>query len=230
MVSSQSPGADQRHRWQSHTAAPETSVVGGTGSGGGGGCAARSPVCSPPVESLGKPASVITPSSQRPTAARADDKALPRSVPTRISIPAIGVDAPFTKLSLDPSGRLQVPPMDNKNLVGWFREGASPGERGASIVVGHLDTQSGPAVFADLESLEAGNSVDIARADGVVAHFEVDSVQTFSKSDFPDDKVYADTATPTLRLITCGGTFNRTAKDYEDNVVVFAHLKPARQK
>ncbi|MFF4762017.1 class F sortase [Streptomyces sp. NPDC001292] len=158
------------------------------------------------------------------TGTKVDDKSLRRSQPTRLSIPDIGVDAPFTKLSVNASGRLNPPPADNTNMVGWFKGGPSPGERGASIVVGHLDTKTGPAVFAELESLEPGAVVDITRADGTVARFKVDSIDSFSKADFPDDKVYADTATPQLRLITCGGNFDRANHGYEENVVVFAHL------
>ncbi|WP_232839323.1 class F sortase [Streptomyces triticisoli] len=154
----------------------------------------------------------------------ADDKALSRSEPTRISIPDIAVDAPFTKLSLDASGHLSAPPPDDTNLVGWFQGGASPGEHGAAIVAGHLDTKTGPAVFAGLGQLKPGAFVDITRADGTVARFEVDSVETFSKADFPDDQVYADTPSPELRLITCGGTYDRARQDYQANVVVFAHL------
>ncbi|MEU3349045.1 class F sortase [Streptomyces sp. NPDC006700] len=156
--------------------------------------------------------------------AEADGKSLPRSQPTRLSIPDIGVDAPFTNLTVNASGQLNPPPADDTNMVGWFQGGPSPGERGASVVVGHLDTMTGPAVFAELDSLEPGAAVDITRADGTVAHFKVDSLDSFSKADFPDDKVYSDTTTPQLRLITCGGNFNRISKDYEENVVVFAHL------
>ncbi|MFF8594799.1 class F sortase [Streptomyces sp. NPDC015220] len=181
----------------------------------------------PPASSASAPASPPS-DSPRPTATPDDDEALPRSEPTRISIPDIGVDAPFTKLSLGPSGQLEPPPVGDNNLVGWFQGGASPGERGSSIVVGHVDTTSGPAVFAELDSLDTGKFIDITRADGVVARFEVDAVETYSKAAFPDDKVYADTPKPELRLITCGGTFDRTSRDYKDNVVVFAHLESSR--
>ncbi|MGW1026328.1 class F sortase [Streptomyces sp. NPDC002577] len=155
---------------------------------------------------------------------------LPRSVPTRISIPAISVDAPFTSLTLAADGRLNPPPVNNDNLVGWYKGGASPGEPGAAIVVGHVDTKTGPAVFLGLSELKAGNRVDITRADGSVAHFKVDSVETFSKAEFPNDRVYDDTPDPELRLITCGGEYNRVAQDYEDNVVAFAHLDSVKKK
>ncbi|MEW2292962.1 class F sortase [Streptomyces sp. NPDC006743] len=175
-----------------------------------------------------RPTTVATRAAGTPQATPStepDDGALPRSAPTRISIPAISVDAPFTKLSLDSTGHLTPPPADDTNLVGWFQGGASPGERGTSVVVGHVDTTTGPAVFVGLDALKAGEHVEITREDGIVARFQIDAVDTFSKADFPDDEVYADTPTPELRLITCGGTFNRTSKDYESNVVVFAHLE-----
>lgn len=150
--------------------------------------------------------------------------AMSRSVPKRLRIPAIGVDAPFTDLSIGATGRLDAPPPNDRNLVGWFKDGATPGERGAAIVAGHVDTMTGPAVFLQLRFLGPGSQVDITRADGSVATFKVDSVEQFSKAKFPDDRVYADTNSAELRLITCGGAYNKTAKDYEDNVVVFAHL------
>lgn len=159
-----------------------------------------------------------------PTASVDENLVLPRSAPTRLAIPSIGVNAPFTALSLDANGQLAPPPADDNNLVGWYQGGASPGENGPAIVAGHVDTKTGPAVFMLLYALKPGNTVDIAREDGSTATFEVDSVEEFSKADFPDDRVYSNTSTPQLRLITCGGTYDRQAKNYTDNVVVFAHL------
>ncbi|MFJ4902293.1 class F sortase [Streptomyces sp. NPDC088727] len=154
---------------------------------------------------------------------------LPRSVPQRLRIPAIAVDAPFTPLSIGSSGRLDAPPPNDKNLAGWFKDGVTPGERGAAIVAGHVDTTTGPAIFLQLRFLQPGATVDITRTDGTVATFKVDTVETFSKAKFPDKRVYADTPDAQLRLITCGGNYDRTVKDYEDNVVVFAHLDSSKK-
>ncbi|MCX4825542.1 class F sortase [Streptomyces sp. NBC_01142] len=173
-----------------------------------------------PVAAAPVPSRVVTP---------APDLVLPRSAPKRIAITDIAVDAPFTALSIGASGELNAPPPDDKNLVGWFRGGATPGERGTSIVAGHVDTKTGPAVFLQLSELKPGSKVYIAREDGTIARFEVDSVETFSKAHFPNDRVYADTPSPQLRLITCGGNYDRKAKDYEDNVVVFAHLDAVKR-
>ncbi|MFC8225918.1 class F sortase [Streptomyces sp. NPDC057287] len=169
------------------------------------------------------------PASKAPSASESTGpRELPPSYPERISIKAIAVDAPFTSLAVGPSGQLEAPPADDPNLAGWFKDGATPGERGTSVVAGHVDTKTGPAVFLLLSTLEAGNTVDITREDGSVATFEVDSVETFSKADFPDERVYADKGTAQLRLITCGGVYDKKKKDYEDNVVVFAHLASSK--
>ncbi|GAA3825612.1 class F sortase [Streptomyces chiangmaiensis] len=177
----------------------------------------------PPV--VVTPPALPAPSGPGPrTTAGPAAQQLPRSAPKRIVIAQIGVNAPFSEISLDASGHLVPPPVTNKNLVGWYKGGVSPGERGTSVVVGHVDTKTGPAVFVLLRTLKPGSRLDITRADGVVTTFKVDSVETFTKAKFPDKRVYAGATTPQLRLITCGGTYNHSAHEYESNVVVFAHL------
>ncbi|SHM19629.1 class F sortase [Actinacidiphila paucisporea] len=154
---------------------------------------------------------------------------LPHANPTRLVIKNIAVDAPFTPLHLDAAGNLEAPPAGNTNLVGWYAEGPTPGERGPAIVAGHVDTKTGPAVFLLLRLLRPGATADITRADGTVATFTVDSVEMFSKGEFPDQRVYGATPDPQLRIITCGGSYDRSKRDYTDNVVVFAHLTSSRR-
>ncbi|MET7617718.1 class F sortase [Streptomyces sp. NPDC005408] len=175
-----------------------------------------------------RPGAFASAPASRPSA-HGDEKAMPRSAPKRLSILEIAVDAPFTTLSIGKSGQLDAPPPDDNNLVGWFKGGPSPGEPGAAIVAGHVDTKTGPAVFLQLDALKPGSKVDITRDDGTVATFKVDSVESFSKARFPDERVYSDTPDPQLRLITCGGSYDREAKDYTENVVVFAHLDSAKR-
>lgn len=166
----------------------------------------------------------VAPAAPGTTETAAAGQVLPRATPLRITIPEIAVNAPFTGLTIGASGQLNPPPADDTNLVGWFRDGVSPGERGSSIVVGHVDTRTGPAVFARLKNLKRGSTVNISRTDGSAAVFAVDSIDTFSKANFPDQRVYADASSAQLRLITCGGAYDHKKKDYEANVVVFAHL------
>jgi sortase (surface protein transpeptidase) len=126
-------------------------------------------------------------------------------------------------LGLDREHRLTAPPEDAPKLVGWYRDGASPGERGTAVAVGHLDTDSGPAVFAGLPELTRGRIVKARRADGRIAVYTVDKIKSYEKAHFPSQEVYGARGRPELRLITCGGNYDRR-KGYSGNVVVFAHL------
>ncbi|MEU3608208.1 class F sortase [Streptomyces sp. NPDC035033] len=160
---------------------------------------------------------------RKPAPPPAPPAPLTRSRPTLLAVPAITVEAPVLDLGLDRQGRLDVPPVDDPRKAGWYARGPSPGERGTAVVVGHRDTRTGPAVFLDLGSLGPGNTVRVARADGRVAVFTVDRVRTYPKSAFPDEEVYGSTGRPELRLLTCGGAYDRES-GYDANIVVFAHL------
>ncbi|MFI2373744.1 class F sortase [Streptomyces sp. NPDC018964] len=169
-------------------------------------------------------AAVSAPATGEPATREPAVRHLPRSEPTRLLIPAIDVDAPFTDLAIGSKGRLDPPPPDDTNLVGWYAEGVSPGERGTAIIAGHVDTATSPAVFARLSELDEGDRFRVLRADGSKATFVVDETESFDKDDFPDERVYADTPDAQVRLITCAGAYDHAAKDYTENLVVFAHL------
>jgi LPXTG-site transpeptidase (sortase) family protein len=149
---------------------------------------------------------------------------LPRSRPARLLIPKIAVDAPFIDLALGRSGQLAPPPPDETNLVGWYAKGHSPGEAGTAIIAGHVDTATSLAVFARLGELRKGDRFHVTRADGKRATFVVDGAESYEKDGFPSELVYGDTADAQVRLITCSGTYDRKARDYTENLVVFAHL------
>ncbi|MDX3399274.1 class F sortase [Streptomyces sp. ME01-18h] len=170
------------------------------------------------------PAHPGTTASSAPPATGAADSALPRSKPVRLLIPEIAVDAPFTDLAIGDKGQLQPPPAGDTNLVGWYAKGVSPGERGTSIIAGHVDTKTSAAVFARLDQLDKGDKFQVRRADGRSATFVVDGLETFAKDEFPSDRVYGDADRPEVRLITCAGDYDHKVKDYTDNLVVFAHL------
>ncbi|MGE7390798.1 class F sortase [Streptomyces sp. NPDC004126] len=150
---------------------------------------------------------------------------LPPSVPDRIEIPGIKVDAPLDTVGLDAQGVMQEPDFAKPKDAAWYEQGPTPGEAGAAAIVGHMDTPEAPkAVFYNLKTLKKGQEIEVHRTDGTTAVFAVDSVDTFKKDAFPTDKVYGDThGKAELRLITCGG--NLTAdRHWDSNVVVFAHL------
>lgn len=154
--------------------------------------------------------------------------ALPRSVPVRVAIPSIGVRAPLIGLGLDADGSVQVPAADRPGEAGWYDRGPAPGERGAAVLLGHVDSVKGAAVFYDLGRVRPGDRVEVARADGRVAVFTVESVERVAKDRFPTRRVYGPLDHAGLRLVTCGGVFDRTVRGYRDNVIVYAALTSVR--
>ncbi|MFI1012857.1 class F sortase [Streptomyces sp. NPDC020965] len=148
---------------------------------------------------------------------------LPPAAPLRLSIPDIEVDTPLTGLGLAKDGSLEVPPATNRNLAGWYRNGTPPGAKGTAVVAGHVDNARGPAVFYALGALKKGHRIEVSRADGRTAVFTIDAIEVYEADAFPDDKVYGAKNRAELRVITCGGGFNKKT-GYRGNVVAYAHL------
>jgi LPXTG-site transpeptidase (sortase) family protein len=147
----------------------------------------------------------------------------PSGDPLRVRIPAIGVDAPLVRLGLNPDRTLEVPGYDES---GWYTGGSRPGDRGPAVIAAHVDSRTGPAVFYRLRELKAGDAVHVDYRDGTVT-FSVRESQSFPKTSFPTAQVYGATVGPELRLITCDGTFDRKARSYRSNLVVWAGLASA---
>lgn len=181
------------------------------------------------------PAVSITPSTSRdappaapqtPSTAGTIGPHLARSTPVRVRMPAIGVDSSLMQLGLQKDGSLEVPPTGFP--AGWFTGGPTPGELGPAVIAGHVDWNGRPGVFYDLRSTRVGDEVDVVRNDGTVAAFRVTRVAQYAKDAFPTALVYGNVNHAALRLITCGGQFDRTARSYTDNIVVFADLITSR--
>ncbi len=142
--------------------------------------------------------------------------------PTRVAIPAIGVRrSELEPLTRDPGTGELRPPADFAN-VGYYRDGPVPGDPGPAVLAGHVDDTSGPQVFFRLRDLTAGDQVMVSRSDGKEVTFQVNAVEQYPKGAFPTNAVYGPAPGSSLRLITCGGTFDATARSYHDNVVVYA--------
>ncbi|MDQ2883286.1 MAG: class F sortase [Actinomycetota bacterium] len=151
---------------------------------------------------------------------------LPRAEPTSIRIPAINVSSPVNVVGLKPDKTMAVPqPGPLYDQAAWYRYSPTPGEIGPSVIIGHIDSaKNGPSVFFNLGELKPGQRIRVTRSDGTTPTFEVDSVHSYPKDAFPQQAVYGDTDYPALRLITCGGSFDRQTRQYLNNTVVFAHL------
>ena len=140
--------------------------------------------------------------------------------PTEVRLPTLDVRSTLVDLDVGPDGSL-TPPAD-PDRAGWYVRGAVPGLPGPTVIAGHVDSQAGPAVFYRLDELGPGDRVEVTRSDGQVFAYRVATVETRPKVDFPTDRVYGPTPGPELRLITCGGEFDRSSRHYTDNVIVTA--------
>ena len=146
----------------------------------------------------------------------------PASPPVRLTIPAIRVATSLVRLGRERDGSMQVP-VDFAR-AGWFAEGPTPGEVGPAVVAGHVDSRTGPAVFFRLRELRPGDTVQVERADGARLRFVVEQARSFPKATFPTAEVFGPAPWAALRLVTCGGDFDRARGSYRDNLVVFARL------
>lgn len=185
------------------------------------------------VVSVPSVAQALAPTAAAPAAASAppalpvatvvgtQPKPAPVPVPVRIRIPAIELASQLVRLDLDADGGLQD--LTDVNRPGWYAGGPLPGSPGAALIVGHVDSYEGPAVFQRLEQLRPGDLITVQRTDGSVVRFVVDRLTSYPKDRFPTAKVFAASA-PELRLITCFGSFDRTRKSYTRNLVVYASL------
>ncbi|MEU1310249.1 class F sortase [Streptomyces cinnamoneus] len=177
------------------------------------------------AEAFGSPGEPLLATSRRARAV----PPLPPAAPTRVWIPAVRVDAPLMPLGLLPDRSLASPPEGDRNLAGWYAGGTAPGAAGTAVVAGHVDTESGPAVFYNLGALKKGDGVEVAREDGRTAVFTIDAIEVYARDRFPSERVYgAAQGRAELRVITCGGGFSQEDDAYLGNVVVYAHLAAVR--
>ncbi|MFG1709038.1 class F sortase [Nonomuraea sp. M3C6] len=146
------------------------------------------------------------------------------STPIRIVIKRLGINAPIKSIGLAKDGTIQVPPSNDPNLVGWYRNMSTPGEAGPAVLLGHKDTRTRSAVFSRLYEIKNGDAIEVKRQDRTTAVFTVGGVEQASKKTFPTQRVYGAQDNAQLHLITCGGTYDRTIGHYTDNIIVYATM------
>lgn len=188
--------------------------------------AATPPATAPPATASAAATSDATGSaSSAPQQAPGAVPPLPPAQPTRLTIPAIGVTSDLLQLGQNADGTVEVPPLAKDSKAGWYRYSPTPGELGPAVLLGHVDSaEYGAGVFFRLGALRPGDAVEVARADSTVATFRVTRVARYPKDSFPTLDVYGNTEDAELRLITCGGAFDSSARSYVDNIVAYAAL------
>ncbi|GAB2451607.1 LPXTG-site transpeptidase (sortase) family protein [Conyzicola lurida] len=176
------------------------------------GCAAV-----PPPE----PAPTAPAETSSPTATPAPVSPRPVGVePASVAIDRMGLTESLIPLGLQADGTMEVP--TDFSRVGWFTGGGKPGTYGPTVIAGHVDSLTGPAVFSRLSELQIGDRVLVTGVDGSPHEYAIDRIENYKKSQFPTAVVFGATLDDELRLVTCGGLFDREVGHYEDNLVVFA--------
>lgn len=183
----------------------------------------------PPAPSTtpGTPSAKTDPGTARPPSPgpATRGETLPRSAPTHIEVPAIGVSSDLPTIGLKPDREIETPPFARDSSAYWLDVSPTPGQLGPSTIIGHVDSaQYGPEVFFKLGALKQRDTISVTRADGIVAEFQVEKTVEYPKAEFPTQAVYGNLDHAGLRLITCGGLFDAAQHNYESNIVVFASL------
>ncbi|MFD5749695.1 class F sortase [Streptomyces sp. NPDC127033] len=141
--------------------------------------------------------------------------------PAKVDIPSLGISSSLMDLGLNEDGTVEVPPAEKGMTAGWYTGGAIPGEAGAAVIIGHNDTRFGKAVFHDLKKITKGTEITVTDDEGAAKRFTVKDTESVSKNSFPTEKVYGQTDTPVLRLITCDGDFDAEGHPV-NNLIVYA--------
>lgn len=149
-------------------------------------------------------------------------KTFPKSDPVSLNVPDIGLSTSLITVGRQTDGTLEVP--GSPDVPGWYRLSPTPGELGPAIIVGHVDSPAGPGIFWRLRELTPAKIIEVKRTDNTTVKFKVTEILQFEQDNFPTDKVYGNIDHAGLRLITCGGTYNRLTDSYSHNTVVFASL------
>lgn len=187
----------------------------------GGGLGGLSGPTTGDVAAVGRPFGVELPPAHEP---------LDGAAPEHVEVPSVGIAAPVIARGLDDDGAIDPPPYGMPKTAGWYGDGTRPGAKGAALFVGHVDTDTRPAVFYGLSAVEPGARIEVTRSDGSVAEFTVDDVQLVTRERFDAQKAYGprEDGRAELRLITCGGTYDQKTRSYTANVIVSAYLTGAK--
>ncbi len=151
------------------------------------------------------------------------DSSAPEPImPSRLQVPKMDVDAHIEHVGYTDDGRMDEPA--EWEDVAWFQYGYFPGAPGNAVIAGHLDSDTGPAVFAGLYLLEPGDEVSVTGQDGEVLTFVVTEVEVVDADNAPLDRIFGPSDTPKLNLITCEGHFDPEEEDYDERLVVYTEL------
>jgi sortase (surface protein transpeptidase) len=144
--------------------------------------------------------------------------------PIQLVIPKIGVKASVESVGVDRLGAMATP--SGPFTVGWWSYGTVPGEPGNAVLDGHLDSaRYGAAVFWRLGDLRSGDQILVRMPGNRTLTFIVDRAAVYKYNDAPLADIFGAASTPSLNLVTCTGSFDRTSRNYDRRLVVYSKLQ-----
>jgi sortase (surface protein transpeptidase) len=179
----------------------------------------------PSAEASPGPGEAVQPADAGPAVldgASARSSAAVGGVPSRVRIPALGIDASVVPVGVAGDGSVRIP--SDARRVGWYRFGPRPGGGAGSVVLAaHVDSRTqGLGVFAPLSEADPGDRVVMTTDRGRRWTYQVVARERFQKRSLPLEELFRRDGREVLTLITCGGAYLADAGGYQDNVVVSA--------
>lgn len=146
-----------------------------------------------------------------------------QSDPKYIKLPTINAEGFVQTVGVDQDKQVAVP--NNIHMAGWFADSIKPGQRGLSIIDGHLNGRSADGIFVHLQNMKKDDTFTIEFGDGSTKQFKVTGIATIATKDAPNVLFSQNPkATNQLNLITCGGSFDRSSRLYDKRVIVSSEL------
>lgn len=143
--------------------------------------------------------------------------------PKSINISSINLNGYILNVGIDQNNEVAVPP--NVHLAGWFVESVRPGEKGLSIIDGHVDGLNVGGIFKNLNSLKNGDEIKIVMGNDKVYTYRVKDIKTVFLNEAAGVLFSQDpTITSQLNLITCIGTYLNDQRTYDHRLVVISEL------
>ncbi len=148
----------------------------------------------------------------------------PKISPKTLIIPRLNIKAPIDPVGLTPNGSMGVP--SEPDRVVWYKYGPLPGELGNSVIAGHVDWYTGPAIFYDVAKLNPGDEIIITTVQDAEIIFRVKEKKIYRYNDFPINDVFGSVNLSKLNLITCTGIFDTNQRNYSHRLVIFSEKQP----
>jgi len=142
------------------------------------------------------------------------------SLPVRLTISKISTDAVISPVGLNAVNDMDI--NDDPTQLAWYELGPKPGEEGSAVIAGHYGWKDGvPSVFNDINKLVKGDQITIFDQEGLKKTFVVTRTALYEPNQDATNVFKSDDGKSHLNLITCQGSWVKSASTYSERLVIF---------